>query len=1658
MSNFLKKPDAIDYGYTPNAYNAKNYEPSNILNHPDNNFGKRSIEIDQHLVFSVPATTFQMGSNTPYYWPPTENVPPAYKIRIILWQLMSRVAERAMMQNFNQSTDNDDSDNDENGQLNENENFGAAFPLCAFETGNVNGRLRINHLQHTTLPRNFNNLPRNEQNAIWENNGRFPIVSRQEYQERARTWVLAQNNNSEDQRGGECHVLLEFFRGANDPRHCSGYRIWILKESGSTVDLNKCMGEVIASATAKPTNGKKIKPSYNNWWRQVKNNTDLKHFSGNALYLNQNHFSGNANSLPLHEQQNPVHPTNVFSVGGWRSIIYGLDRDNNGKNWLPKLYPNLDIDSERFKVENYFQRDDFKKFILPDGNKSFRNSFYKCTLADLNQDNFMNKYRLDQFCDNILPMLRDTYSQIGEPRATSALTEGGDIDAAVVATDPAFKKRKIQPQIENQYSGGSLDVCGPAGRKKRDRGLVFIQGEDDAFLIARAMTAQYVGPEGIRALENAKCNQDTYYIRLKGLKKCMVMVRSIFEGNGNANVSDGLYGIINTELKLKKSGFTERFMNIQHVGHNFHDDFVAFIFWGAEYHLCISTLHYDLYNTMMNVGCAYFMDKTKNHLIKEGKHGSGKSNNIFNVETVKCDGVVQTLTNASMLAHFFAGHETFKIEANHEPDPTTMGGKGTSSNPQIQQKTEQKKSKLAECQGSRWTTVWNPETNRYETVKTITVWSSVNIQAQNGGSINPALLNRFQTNAVPIKTRDVKDINYQKSAQNEMDEHQVAEKNMFINKCKRIDSNLAKVSAMFDLVGGLTAVDMQAFNDVYDYMKNRGALANNDARSVNRCVNTAKTQVIYDAIAILFYYKPTLTCATVGKWGDVDCERKVLNHYIGGIKIRDNDLLQKISYLFDDENKSHKLNTKVYHEFHRDNDTFNFEGIGNAVKCKIDLTNNQIYSIDEDNKEVLESVELYSIWEHKDLYDWKSNYKKGDEMVFYFYGEQTNNRSYFIRFQLLEDHWVHDEVDTIQEFFKMKDIIETRAKEREVDVQYLSYDDMKYILQLFQKDVPLRAVELRNSFNMMYANANVCCEQFLTQWKIVQKNGKDKRIESLLGKYKGQMITYNLSEKDRSVEKWRDLDLLMYCTVDIAVRTFCTMRDEFVPAYQDKMKMAIANIAKKKLSMFKSSQPVKYFYPINDMPNPGINDVDLNYISLSQKSQFTIEIQEGLKDILTPGLETHTDSFMIDRMLASLDKQLVKVYYEELKTVVHIENTEEGLRWKHYIPSPHGGNGTIADWNGNTARNTSHKAQIIKFKKGCFYVHVAWVYEILDTQNTNNRLKDAYISALSSYEYPIPEDIDSEERRIEKAISELDESLSEEERQKKVKSIERKEKKRKKKDKVLQKKSIKILTGSSWIGEVLKPTEEDCTKEALQSNKKVDVVTYCCPAVSSSIEVHGNTKLNKSVKKKNSHHRYSKFMSGMKRKRTTQRRDVIKMSFDRHISCQRAKKLNEHNLSLENMDLYEQFKYLSKEDMLNDLKLAQSNDLGDLFNYPNSYVASEYLHEHIRSRVEEQYLLKEKFKAICLGARDRFRIRLWRKMQEKFQDDEDKMQIINDYISSDWWRNWNEGKFLQFLSTLQETTQQKEQNFEINWNRDKQLDKQVIKTCIASWGAVSKFI
>ena len=75
MSVYTKRSDVVSYGIAPNNYSSKNLESSGLLNQKHQDFGREGIEIAEHLVFSVPSSTFTNSTNQPSYYPkiPTLN-------------------------------------------------------------------------------------------------------------------------------------------------------------------------------------------------------------------------------------------------------------------------------------------------------------------------------------------------------------------------------------------------------------------------------------------------------------------------------------------------------------------------------------------------------------------------------------------------------------------------------------------------------------------------------------------------------------------------------------------------------------------------------------------------------------------------------------------------------------------------------------------------------------------------------------------------------------------------------------------------------------------------------------------------------------------------------------------------------------------------------------------------------------------------------------------------------------------------------------------------------------------------------------------------------------------------------------------------------------------------------------------------------------------------------------------------------------------------------------------------------------------------------------------------------------------------------------------------------------------------------------------------
>ena len=81
-------------------------------------------------------------------------------------------------------------------------------------------------------------------------------------------------------------------------------------------------------------------------------------------------------------------------------------------NHLPCLYPNCDIDPQRFVWNNYFDAD----LTVFKPRENFRSSMILLNARDLAEDIFMSKYRLNAYVKYVLPMMRTTLGNILKPK------------------------------------------------------------------------------------------------------------------------------------------------------------------------------------------------------------------------------------------------------------------------------------------------------------------------------------------------------------------------------------------------------------------------------------------------------------------------------------------------------------------------------------------------------------------------------------------------------------------------------------------------------------------------------------------------------------------------------------------------------------------------------------------------------------------------------------------------------------------------------------------------------------------------------------------------------------------------------------------------------------------------------------------------------------------------------------------------------------------------------------------------------------------------------------------------------------------------------------------------------------------------------------------
>jgi hypothetical protein len=1544
MTSFGLRRDVVSYGIAPTQYGKRNLESSQLLDDVNQHFAKVGIPIEEHLVFSVPATTFTTSTMQPMYHPPSNKYGSAPMIDLCncLWQLFGRVGHKAMLANFPQKSEDDDGDGDGDGDIHmhplDSEIGDCAPPLC-FEQDGRYVHLHDNLLFHT----NFNRWSLERQKQVLEENPSIRVVSLQEYNNEMASYHHSNDSESNNTFGkGRFYVLLEFFEGATNPDVCSGYRIWILKEKGAIGSLSALMGDIIANAGEKPKSANRDwKTKYSAQWRKIYNNNELAKAAGLSLYLNQNQFTGDLNAVPLKHENNPVHPTSVFSCGPWLNVVYGSEE--NPMSYLPTLFPNLDVDEERFKYTNYFD----KELLKFKPAEKFRSSMYLCSLRDLEEDNFMEKYRLDIYKKYILDIMRSTLGVINKPKPIKKPAFPRHSLPVALSANKAWQSFDICPTKEHYLVGQDIDFQRPRSQDDgADKDIVFEPGEGDYFFFLRALAKQHISVETTNAMNVSKTFIEKRNVRIEAWKKCLQFVKPLFTGGGNANVSNGLRGIINADKELRRQRFSNIFLNVENINSSLHfqDLFMVKVLNGAEHYLFLSTLQCELYAMLLNTGCAYMLICDKTHLDLEGPAGTGKSQLLWELRRMKCDGVCVLDTNGSLFSNMFGKHKSFEIALRHEPDPMKNGGKIAKGNLQAMQKMELEKSLLSEQQGRKTLSVFDKDLNKYKQQVIDIILSCVVVQCQNNATdkyANP-IRNRFLAKHVPRRERVDRTVAYMQSASGEMNIEHIAEQKIFLDTFHLIDANLGKLCAMMDLPCALTEPNFEILTDVFDYLKSHSTTKIElHSRAMNRCRNNARTQIQYDSLQILFYHRPnekTLNfyvgdvritnekkfvqkkycqvCyqqynASVDCCENVDCEKfEDITSELGTLKL----LLPTTEML--SQEYTDATNVTLNHQqfcilFRQPDGTLGYEDTHEEngkimnnphVNIRIDLIENAIYSVEQDGSELLEPQPLKRKWEYVDLYDESQEYEQGDVVRFHYQGEISNYSSFYEKYEyllqagpyrvcsktgkvfqgkgeheakgeLIERNKFHVDLGELLMAEKFLEAVD--KKEKQLNIQYIMFNNntCERILSTFDFKKP-DSMSFKAFFKQKFKLYKLYLLEFEQVWGILEnEDGLTRVKESLLGKYKDEVI--NFSGQARSIEMWRDIDLLQYCTVDVAIRTVCMMRDEFLPEYTDKMKLAIARIAYKKLNAFKRSKPYKQFLPNNDQNiTASADDVDFNYICLDSISQFKIELRELLNQKLTQGLKVDASDIMIERIIDKLNSdELATVRYDELKKPLFIEN---GV-WKLYS------NPESEVWKRNHEYGTTYgsivKMPALKRKRMNLYIHVAWVSDLLHSIDENESQQDSFLKTVQSYRYP-----------------------------------------GKKGDKK------RILIGKPWTGKV-----------TTLKNKKID---WCEPPISAFIEVHAKENMQKSSERKNELSLFSQRIHGRKlKKRRVGGVEKVEMSYDRHIACKRAKQLNELDGPL-HKDLYKQYKYLSKEDLL--LELQQSQPPVNDYDYPNEIVQQEY--------------------------------------------------------------------------------------------------------------------
>ena len=987
----------VSYGHALTSVSRNNYESSNLLN--NNKFAIDGLSVQAHAVYSVNKHTFTDSATELAWYPPMNNNPQIWG-KITLWELMARVGFDLLTHVEDQSGGDGD-----NPHQNTDLPPPPELPKVVYR---LNDKLHSDQECHE----GFNRKSAADQQT-WVDQHSYVIVDTHEaYLQTMTEYQAALTEYTQTMnKKGQNYVLLEYFTGRTDPDNVSGYRIWILQEQGAKSSITQKFSDRISFDSIQKKNlGKrkhKQEKTFHDLWQNINSNGALAKTVGNSLYDDAYHFDLRESSRSLlSNKENPAHPETIFSCGQWNQIICGTDGsvDAEGNpirmNHLPCLYPNCDIDPQRFVWNNYFDAE----LTVFKPHEDFRSSMILLNARDLAEDIFMSKYRLDAYVKYVLPMMRTTLGNILKPKASKAIQVGAL--SAAVSERYAFASKPIVPSKEPQFEGQSFHCVNPSTSMSTIgiNGKVMHPGESNSFFYQRALAHQHNKPYFEKLMKYATTRNEKKTARIKALGKALEYLYPIFNGSGNCNIGKGLSGIINTQNRLKKQNFSCIFIEMPnlHRDLSFQDNFMAWMLNGQEFYMYLSTLHCDFYRLLINSGCAYLLIRDKTHTCQSGDPGTGKSELLHVITMLKCPGVCQAEANASALAHFFGDDKHFLIKIRNEPDPMRDGGSAIKGNAAAMRLTEIEKSMRSEQEGEKSISQFDAVLGKYVERK-IHVWLSMVILENSNHAMNKrskARNDRDHKVHIAKTIRPKKNVAYMKSSQGSQSEPRSRQTQMFINKNHWIDQEFAKICAMMDVDGGLSDVSYDIFDDVQDYLQSHLEL---NVRSIERCRNNCRTQIIYNVINILFHHRPF---------------NKVLQFYIGEERVGatlNQELGQTEVFVNDQETKT-MYKFEHHCTLYRDEDQKLHSGPHPTrqwipVECVIDLINNIIYSKDTNNIDetgkpllLLEEQKLQRKWILKNLWRPRKSYKEGSVCRVHVTGEESQYASYYVKFKCLKEH------------------------------------------------------------------------------------------------------------------------------------------------------------------------------------------------------------------------------------------------------------------------------------------------------------------------------------------------------------------------------------------------------------------------------------------------------------------------------------------------------------------------------------------------------------------------------------------------------------------------------------------------------------------------------